>query len=164
MGRGKRSAAEPAPPYLTSRTTLLFTCTSCPRWWPSTCSLVGSSLEPAAGSTSPSASTRPREDGVWSLLGELCLVCVLCVCCVCVCVCLCVFVCGCICVCSCVFVCVSLFYWVCFWLFVSSCACCWLLWVSLWHLARPCGVSLALWVALGLHCDTLGFHFDTPEI
>ena len=27
----------------------------------STCSLVGSSLEPAAGSTSPSASTRPRE-------------------------------------------------------------------------------------------------------
>ena len=28
---------------------------------PSACSLVGSSLEPAAGSTSPSASTRPRE-------------------------------------------------------------------------------------------------------
>ena len=55
-----RSAAEPAPPYLTSRTTLLFTCTSCPRWGTSKCSLVGSSLEPAAGSTSPSASTRPR--------------------------------------------------------------------------------------------------------
>ena len=31
---------------------------------PSTGSLVGSSLEPAAGSTSPSASTRPREVGV----------------------------------------------------------------------------------------------------
>ena len=59
-----RSAAGAAPPYLTSRTTLLFTCTSCPRWWPSTCSLVGSSLEPAAGSTSPSASTQPREVGV----------------------------------------------------------------------------------------------------
>ena len=43
------SAVEAASPYLTSRTTLLFTCTSCPRWWPSTCSLVGSSLEPAAG-------------------------------------------------------------------------------------------------------------------
>ena len=35
---------------------------------------------------------------------------------------------------------------------------------SLWHFARPCGVSLALWVALGLHCGTLGFHFDTPEV
>ena len=32
---------------------------------------------------------------------------------------------------------------------------------SLWHFAGPCGVSLALWVALGLHCGTLGFHFDT---
>ena len=44
--------------------------------------------------------------------------------------------------------------------FVSSCAC-WHLWVSLWHFARPCGVSLALWMALGLHCGTLAFHFDT---
>ena len=43
----------------------LVTCTSNPCFrsatGPSTCSLVGSSLEPAAGSTSPSASTQPRE-------------------------------------------------------------------------------------------------------
>ena len=36
--------------------------------------------------------------------------------------------------------------------------------VSLWHFAKPCGVSLALWVALGLHCGTLGFHFDTHGV
>ena len=35
---------------------------------------------------------------------------------------------------------------------------------SLWHFAGPCGVSLALWVALGLHCGTLGFHFDTHGV
>ena len=37
---------------------------------PSTCSLVGSSLEPAAGSTSPSASTRPREPFCLSFEGS----------------------------------------------------------------------------------------------
>ena len=46
----------------------------------STCSLVGSSLEPAAGSTSPSASTRPREafghlwrpwSFIWAPLGSI---------------------------------------------------------------------------------------------
>ena len=36
----------------------------------STCSLVGSSLEPAAGSTSPSASTRPREPFCLSFEGS----------------------------------------------------------------------------------------------
>ena len=35
---------------------------------------------------------------------------------------------------------------------------------SLWHSAGPCGVSLPLWVALGLHCGTLGFHFDTHGV
>ena len=159
-----RSAAEAAPPYWSIRTKPLlleprFSASAPLRgflhaaWW-----VVP---RPAAGSTSPSASTRPREAGVWSVLGELCLFCVLCVC---VCVCLCVFVCGCVCVCSCVFVCVSVFYWVCFGFFVSSCACCWHLWVSLWHFARPCGVSLALWVFFWLHCGTLGFHFDTHGV
>ena len=47
--------------------------------------------------------------------------------------------------------------------FVSSCAC-WHLWVSLWHFAGPCGVSLALRVALGIHCGTLGLHFDTHGV
>ena len=47
--------------------------------------------------------------------------------------------------------------------FVSSCAG-WHLWVSLWHFSGPCGVSLALRVALGLHCGTLGFHFDTHGV
>ena len=46
---------------------------------------------------------------------------------------------------------------------MSSCVC-WHLWVSLWHFAGPCGVSLALWVALGIHCGTLGLHFDTHGV
>ena len=49
---------------MTSRTKPLCTCTSNPCFRSatgvSTCSLVGSSLEPAAGSTSPAASTWPR--------------------------------------------------------------------------------------------------------
>ena len=38
-----------ATPLFDFKNTLLFTCTSCPRWGTSTGSLVGSSLEPAAG-------------------------------------------------------------------------------------------------------------------
>ena len=91
----------------------------------------GSSLDPR-----PDLSRLRRAPGRGRLGFEVCWVsCVCFVCCVCVC-----------CVCLCVVVCVSLFYWVCYWLFVSRCACCWHLWVSLWHFAGPCGVSLALWV------------------
>ena len=60
-------------------------------------------LTRCGGSTSPSASTRPREVGVWSLLGELCLFCV------CVCLCVVVFVCVFMCVCVCVFVSLGVF-------------------------------------------------------
>ena len=35
---------------------------------------------------------------------------------------------------------------------------------SLWYFAKVCGVALILWVAFWLHCGTLGFHFDTPEV
>ena len=95
--------------------------------------------------------------GGWGLEFVGWVVSVLCV--VCVFVCGCVFVCVRVCLCVCVFV-----LWVCYWLFVSSCACCWHLWVPLWHFAGPCAVSLALRVAFGIHCDTLGFHFDTHGV
>ena len=68
VGRGKRSAGEAAPPIFEFKNKAFATCTSnaCFRssTGSSTCSLVGSSLEPAAGFKSPSASTRPREVGV----------------------------------------------------------------------------------------------------
>ena len=139
VGRGKRSAAEPAPSYLSSRTKTLCTCTSNPCFrsatGPSTGSLVG---RPSTRGRIYVAFGEHPAAGGWGLKFVGWVVSVLCV--------VCVFVCGCcLCVCSCVFVFVSLFYWVCYCLFVSSCACCWRLWVSLWHFAGPCGVSLALW-------------------
>ena len=96
------SAAEPAPPYLISRTTLLCTCTSIPCW----------GLLLAAWWARPS-SPRPDLRRLRRAPGHGRFVHV-------------------------------------FWVFVALCT--------------ACGVSLALCVALGLHCGTLGFHFDTPEI
>ena len=54
------SASEAAPLIFDFKNNTLVYLYLLPSMGASTCSLVGSSLEPAAGSTSPSASTRPR--------------------------------------------------------------------------------------------------------
>ena len=100
---------------------------------------------PAAGSTSPAASTRPREFGFE--LRSLCVYACVCVVCVFVCLCACGFVCLCVClfVCLCVCVlvclCVCVFMWLCVRVDLCLCVCLWVCGFVGWWVCVVCRVS-----------------------